>query len=256
MDCNDFKNNLPGYFRDALDFNVQYQMDEHLFQCEKCQKIFQIAELLYDRTIIEEPIKRIISEAVQSASEDSEIPESEIIDSESLNRLEPPEIESIKKNILKRLEGLKSMIAENIDISFGAFALPGLSLSSSVSVKPEFSIGSYFSLNIENSEETDLYFLVFEFLRPDHFYLAYPTEEDHINIARANDVKNLECVAKEPAGRHLFRIFLFNKESYRSIEPTLVSMNRDRTIYDLFLLSHILKKGKYQYIESNFNVTP
>ena len=60
MNCEEFKKHIDNYFLDPdFDWKLRYDMDDHLMECEKCQKIYSLSSLVSSKEVMSEPIKNV-----------------------------------------------------------------------------------------------------------------------------------------------------------------------------------------------------
>jgi tetratricopeptide (TPR) repeat protein len=60
MNCEEFNKHIDDYFLDPdFDWKLRYEMDDHLLECEKCQKIYSLSSLVTNKEVMSDPIKNV-----------------------------------------------------------------------------------------------------------------------------------------------------------------------------------------------------
>jgi hypothetical protein len=276
MDCKEFKKHIDDYFLDR-DFNwkLRYEMDDHLVQCEHCQKIYSLSNLVTSEELTGEAIINVkveifiqkaksliergrynqalkwLNKALELEPENASI-NTRIKQLKEIHKLGRTEgLIKRSKFLSKILYGLKHQgslkfrFINNLTRN-GAPVLGTLKVGETD--KNIYKMGTNINICIEMPPKRDGYLSVFHYNDKHNLEMIFPSKKTDSTFIKASLEKIIKIKVSKPLGKHYIKAIWSSKQL---LIPNQIAFNNPVAVTFTMedFLESILKLNNDEWME-------
>lgn len=228
MNCDKFKKNIDEYCLDPdFDWKLRYEMDDHLINCEQCQKIYALSSLVTSKEVMSEPIKSVRMEMVNEKTE--VLP-----------------FKDIKEKFISLIDSLNQLTSESL---FPFTTLSLATIRGGESQKGPSCIGDPILIYLESPQDVDRYLTIFHYDDNNNLEMLFPNKSSDETLIKAKEEKKIRLIAGPPAGKHYLKAVLTTN---KLVEPHNIDFGSESEIVSVIrgILEPINSKKEDNWIEA------
>lgn len=228
MECNKFKKNILNYFlRIETDWKLQYEIEDHLLECENCQKIYSLLSLVTNKKIMSDPLRKVYVENIMSQANDLVLKGDtneaiKCLERAMENFLDYGQPNALIKELHSKIkkQNVRKKISEVLDRLINLENLGGISLNvysfdaarSQKSEIESYRIGERIYLTIDIPDNIKGYLILLRYSDVSNYSIVYPKSFGDENYVIGGEKKIIEFDVEPPAGTTSFMAILTNRQ--------------------------------------------
>ena len=191
MNCDEFKKHIDDYCLDSdFDWKLRYKMDDHLINCEQCQKVYALTSLVTNKEIMSDPIKKVRTEI--SSEEEKEV-----------------SIGGLKKKLKSLIDDLNHLVSKS-SFPFTTFGLA--TVKGGDSRKGAYLVGERILIHIEAPKDVDRYLTIFHYDEHNNITMLFPHIKNNETLLKPGEDKKIGITVGSPEGKHFLKALLTTKK--------------------------------------------